>query len=249
MIKIILIIIIVSFVTILFAEVDKDLLSKAKNGNKEAQYEIGKYYHKKQSYQEAYQWYLLAAEQGEVRAQNNLGVLFDDGDFVLQNKQEAVKWYKLAADQGYATAQNNLGVMYAIGEGVEQDDAEAIKWYKLAADQDYAESQYNLGTIYENGDGVAKDIFEAINWYKQATINGHTDAPYQLGLLFFNGDEIKKNISESYYWIMIACHYKDSDVFEAASELKKNIERDLSTQQIESIKIDVQKWIEAHAKK
>jgi len=66
------------------------------------------------------------AEQGNVGAQYNLGVVYADSDNVPQNYAEAVKWFRKAADQGLGVAQHNLGSMCASGEGFNQDYAEAI---------------------------------------------------------------------------------------------------------------------------
>lgn len=73
------------------------------------------------------------AEQGVARAQNNLGVLYENGKGVPQNIEEALKWYRLAAEQGYAGAQNNLGLIYALGRSVPQDPLRAYMWLNLAS--------------------------------------------------------------------------------------------------------------------
>ena len=49
------------------------------------------------------------AEQGDVIAQYNLGVMYATGQGVSQDYQEAVGWYRKAAEQGYAGAQYNSG--------------------------------------------------------------------------------------------------------------------------------------------
>ena len=49
------------------------------------------------------------------RAQNNLGLMYENGLGVPKDYDEAVKWYRLAAAQGDALAQNNLGWMYDNG--------------------------------------------------------------------------------------------------------------------------------------
>ena len=49
---------------------------------------------------EAVKWFRLAADQGDVSAQFNLGVMYGAGEGVPQDDGEAVKWYRLAADQG-----------------------------------------------------------------------------------------------------------------------------------------------------
>ena len=77
-----------------------------------------------------------AADQGNAKAQYNLGVMYDKGTGVAQDYKEAIKWYQKAADQGYASAQYNLGVMYANGDGVIQSDSAAIEYF------------YNAGRSY-----------------------------------------------------------------------------------------------------
>ncbi len=73
------------------------------------------------------------AEQGDAYAQNNLGLMYYEGEGVPQDDKTAVKWYTLAAEQGIADAQNNLGVMYGTGQGVIQDNVYAHMWGNIAA--------------------------------------------------------------------------------------------------------------------
>ena len=115
------------------------------------------------------------AQQGNVKAQNNLGWMYENGRGVAQDYKEAVKWYRKAAMQGYADAQYNLGVRYANGEGVEQDDKEAVMWYRSVIIE-HVKAQYNLGWMYENGRGVVKSIPKAREWYKVAADQGNEDA-------------------------------------------------------------------------
>ncbi len=42
------------------------------------------------------------AELGMAAAQNNLALMYDNGEGVPENDAEAVKWYRKAADQGLA---------------------------------------------------------------------------------------------------------------------------------------------------
>ena len=75
------------------------------------------------------------AERGDARAQFELGLMYSEGEGVLQDHHEAAKWYRLAAEQGFAPAQMSLGLMYIDGRGVSQNILEARKWLRLAADQ------------------------------------------------------------------------------------------------------------------
>lgn len=79
-----------------------------------------------QDYAEALKWYKLAATQGQVEAQGNLGNIYAFGLWVPKDYNEALKWYKFAADQGNAVAQNGPGNMYVNGQGVSRDEKKLL---------------------------------------------------------------------------------------------------------------------------
>ncbi len=81
------------------------------------------------------------AEQGDARAQFNLGAMYLNGWGVLQDYGEALKWYRLAADHGLADAEFILGFLYDIGRGVRQDSVAAAQWYRKAAEHGDAATQ------------------------------------------------------------------------------------------------------------
>jgi TPR repeat protein len=49
-----------------------------------------------QDYKEAAAWYKKAADQGNAKAQYNLGALYERGNGVPQDYVQALKWYSLA---------------------------------------------------------------------------------------------------------------------------------------------------------
>ncbi len=85
------------------------------------------------------------AEQGDAKAQNSLGFMYDNGLGVARDHTKAARWYRKAAEQGYAKAQFGLGAMYYNGRGLAQNYATAARWYRKAAEQGDAKSQHNLG--------------------------------------------------------------------------------------------------------
>ena len=89
-------------------------------------YEVG-------DYATALEEFKPLAEQGDIKAQANLGFMYDIGSGVLKDETEAVKWYRLAAKQGYAQAQCNLGTMYEFGRGVLTDMTSAHMWYNISS--------------------------------------------------------------------------------------------------------------------
>ena len=116
------------------------------------------------------------AEQGNVDAQYNLGLMHDKGQGLMQNSAEALKWYRLAAEKAHGDARLNLGAMYRNGQGVPEDFVKAAKWYRLAAEQGNAIAQDNLGILYYFGDGVLQNNLIAYMWTNLAFENGAPEA-------------------------------------------------------------------------
>ena len=158
----------------------------------------------KGDYATALRLFRKLADQGNARAQSNLGVMYRQGYGVAQNDTEAAKWFRLAADQGIADAQNFLGGMYDLGRGVPKSDTEAVKWYRLAADQGNARAQSNLGASYLMGEGVPQDDTEAVKWYRLAADQGNAAAQSTLGWMYFNGRGVPKSDTEAVKWYRLA---------------------------------------------
>ena len=86
----------------------------AESGNAKEQYTVGaRYFYlgnefDAKYYEEAVKWYTRSAEQGNDKAQWQLGCFYDDGRGVTQDKKEAVKWWTKAAEQGNRDAKSHL---------------------------------------------------------------------------------------------------------------------------------------------
>ena len=111
------------------------------------------------------------AEDGNARAQYNLGWMHANAKGTVQDFKEAIKWYTKSAEQGNVNAQYNLGNLYLRGQGATQNDKLAFSWFIKAAEQGDAPAQYNLGRMYILGKGDDKNFLEARFWIKQALEN------------------------------------------------------------------------------
>ena len=141
-----------------------------------------------------------AANQGDMRAQNLVGIIYGEGIGVPLDHLEAMKWFRKSANQGLANAQCNLGYVYYIGKGVNQDYNEAVKWFRKAAEQGYANAQFYLGVMYENGQGVNQDYNEAEKWYRKAAEQGYANAQFNLGGIYKNGKGVNQDYNEAVKW-------------------------------------------------
>ena len=145
----------------------------------------------------------LRAEQGDVEAQFNLGLMYFHGDGVPKDAGQAASWLRKAAEQGHAEAQYNLGLMYA----KTRDDGEAVLWYRKAAEQGHVDAQYNLGHMYYKGKGIPKDHAQAASWFRKAAEQGDANAQYNLGLMYAKtGDD-----GEAVLWYRKAAEQGDAN--------------------------------------
>lgn len=139
-------------------------------------FEDGLASYKRGDFTAAFSAFKKAAEQGDARAQVDLGYMYYNGQGITQDYQQAAYWMRRAAEQGNAVAQTLLGNMYADGQGVTQDYQQAVFWYRKAAEQGDAGAQTLLGFKYLLGMGVAQDYVEAYKWFNIAGAHGDKDA-------------------------------------------------------------------------
>ena len=107
-------------------------LRAAEGGHVEAQYQVAECYvwgaGVPHDIVESDRWLRLAAENGHMYAQSDLGV------YRLGKSEESVKWLRKAAEQGESSAFDFLGFRLVSGAGVPQDKCEGYAWLRLAVD-------------------------------------------------------------------------------------------------------------------
>ena len=130
-----------------------------------------------------------AAHDGDARAQNFLGTLFEAGRFVSRDFGRAAFWYRKSAEQGDPDGQLNLGRVYRGGLGIERDERRAAYWYRAAAVQGLAPAQFFLGVMYEAGRGVERDPARAWMWFSLAAEQGDEDARFRRNRLAATFDD------------------------------------------------------------
>lgn len=198
------------------------LEKRAEVGDAEAQFTLGNLYENgngvAKDITKAVAWYEKAAttknsnyfdqfdeqpqinERPQVKAQFRLGVIYDAGAGVSQDRSKAAMWYEKAAEQGVAEAQFNLGMLYANGEGIPKDIKKAATWFEKAANQGYAYAQNNLGAMYYAGKGVPKDHKQAAAWYEKAAVQGEAIAQSNLAGMYAKGEGVPKDAVKAAGW-------------------------------------------------
>lgn len=182
----------------------KALQEKAAAGDVDAECGLGKQYEHAlgvpQDNAQAVLWLRKAAEQGNVAAQVELGVVFDN----MQDYAQAFTWYSKAAEQGNARGEYNLGLCYLNGESVPKDSSRALELFRKAADQDDPLGQHELGVMYQDGVGVRQDYAQAADYFRKSAIQGFAESQYGLGFLYLNGNGVPKDEAQATAWMLKA---------------------------------------------
>ncbi len=203
------------------------------------------------------------AKTGDAEAQFTLGALYFLGKDAPRNDAEAAAWFRKAADQGYAPAQHNLAVLYNLGRGVPQNYTMAATWFRKAASQGDSSAQGNLGVMYYYGKGVLQDYAAAAFWFRKAVVQGDTSVPneffpvpvssakYHLGEMYYYGHGAPRDYLAAYMWFALAAAHDESVNLIPSGlspEIRRELERNLTSEQITKAQRLARHWLKAHAK-
>ena len=151
------------------------------------------------------------ADEGHLRAQFGLGVIYEEGGVGIEpDLDKAAAWYREAAEQGLADAQFNLGNLYRTGRGVAKDPRRAVVWYLKAAMQGMPTAQFNLALSYDTGVGAAQNHAVAAKWYRRAARQGDAEAMLGLATLYRQGLGVDRDRGSAMAWYRRAAETGDS---------------------------------------
>jgi TPR repeat protein/uncharacterized caspase-like protein len=148
---------------------------------------------------EALLWYRKAADQGNARAQANVGRLLQ---IAGKDDVEAVAYLRKAAEQDQPLGQYNLAVMFEQGRGgLTKDPAEAMQWCRKSADQGLAQAQFHLANMYLKGKAPSKDDAEGVRWMRKAAEQDYPIALNAMGNFYKDGSRgVAKDDVEATKW-------------------------------------------------
>ncbi len=97
-------------------------------------FEKGQDAYDNEDYNMAATYWIPLAKSGNIEAQTNLAVMYEEGEGVAQDNAKALFWYQKAAKQGDIDSQLLLAMSYCHGDGVAKDLTTCAKWAKMAKD-------------------------------------------------------------------------------------------------------------------
>ena len=143
----------------------------------------------KEDYAEAVDRLALAAKNGHIRAQVDLGTMYVTGTGVQCDPKTAFGYFRMAAEGGNPEAQSYLGRMYLNGDGTEQSDKKAFRWLSEASGKGETDALNCLGYMYHEGRGCDKSLDKSIECFAGAAEGGDPEAPYNAGSAYLEKED------------------------------------------------------------
>jgi TPR repeat protein len=169
----------------------------AKNGNSEAQAQLGSYYMigsygSNIDYKEAFHWLRNASANSSSLGMYYLGVIYDKGyGDVIPDRMRAARYYEINIEKIRKRAKAGdlsrifaLADMYYYGRGVKRDYKAAYKMYEYCVSKAYYPAIQMLGIIHYTGHGGKKDIEAARDLLYKASAKNYPIAMYYLSKVY-----------------------------------------------------------------
>jgi hypothetical protein len=162
-----------------------------------------------------------AATAGDAMAQWQLGLMYESGEGVAQDKAKAFGYFAEIADQHADSAPKGtesdivahsfvkIGDYYKDGlpeAGIPKDEDYSLKLLLHAASYfGDPDAQYRVGEAYLDKDELGDNPVQSARWFSLAAHKGHAPSQAKLGDILFNGASgIKSNPVEGLMWLSVA---------------------------------------------
>lgn len=121
---------------------------------------------------------------GDKNAQNDLALMYYNGNQVAVDYYKALELFKKAADSGLLVAYGNAGSLHLWGKVADASVTKARQWFEEGDRLGDAHSQYYLATMYRDGNGVLKNRQKAKVLFEKGANAGNQNAQYELAVMY-----------------------------------------------------------------
>lgn len=201
--------------------------------------------------QEGYDW-LMIASLGQFRA---VATAFSVFLLRMEKFGLATNLLRRAGADGSVVARTILASMYLNGRGVPKDPLKAAELYRSAAEKGDPKAQLALGSMLLLGnDGITKDISEGMSWVEKSAVSGNFDAQVLMAQANYFGWYHKRDLEKAYMWLVVASprignpRNTDAGALTSAWKAKRELERQLSSDQSRNARRLAEAWIAEHEK-
>jgi TPR repeat protein len=160
--------------------------------------------YQQKNYTVAYAQFQKLSDEGMQKADNMIGVMYEQGYGINKDDNTAIEWYKKGMAFGDPDAMLSLANIYAAGfEDTQPDITKAMSFANLAAAKNCTEAMVFLGRKYADGkQGVAQNMPIALKWLNKACELGDRKAMLAMGAAYLSDEPgLTKDEQKGIYWI------------------------------------------------
>lgn len=183
----------------------------AEQGNKYAQYRLGKLYLNgtetiEKDIDQALYWLWRAEAQNNEYAQYTLGNLYLDGEIVEKDQEKSEELLQKSAEQGNPYAAYRYGCLL---RDEYEANSEALSWIQKAADRDHPSALYTLCQLNMKDNFAVS--FGYLNRLERLDRTENSHIAYYLGKLYLMDENRLKNVSKAISYLQEAAE-QDNDM-------------------------------------
>jgi hypothetical protein len=173
-----------------------------------------------------------AAAAGEPLALWRLGLMYENGEGVAQDRVKAFGFFSRIADDNADTPPRSIEAdivaqsFVKVGEYYQQGlpgagiqaNSDIAHGFLLHAASYFgdADAQYRVGMLYLDENELGRNPLQSARWLSLAARKGHVVAQAALGDLLFNGDGIEAQPVEGLMWLAVAQSHSYGTPYEAS---------------------------------
>jgi hypothetical protein len=191
---------------------------------------------KQQHFPEAFALFGKAADQGDAKAQFEVGRMYAAGRGVEKNCDMAMNWLSKSANQQSTLAQGALASIYFNGDTcAAKDYAKAKMWAQKASDQDDPVSQGLLGMIHLYGYAGKSDYKAAMSLFLKSVGHQYSDPDdaarfeqtlkpgylFYIGAMYEGGLGVPKDNDKAIAWYQKASELGNSNANDKLVKLQE----------------------------
>lgn len=168
-----------------------ELTQLAEAGNSNAQGVLSAKLRDRNDFEGAKFWATKAADQGDGRGMNVLGILYLQGQAGFQRSPvQAFEWFQKASKAGCARGYFNLGVRYREGDGCHKSLTRGFECFLKSAELGLAPGCFEVGLCYCLGRGTNVSMQEGVRWLKEAANHGSRGGRVVLATIYATGNPV-----------------------------------------------------------
>lgn len=174
----------------------------------------------------AVQLFERGAEDGSALSQNRLGLLYLQGELVLQDYERAGELLCGAAEEKEVNALFNCALLQLEGRGVEQSNESAIEKLKMAADKEHVGAMNLLAQAYLSGELVEKNVDSGVSLLQKTASFGNPVGLYSLGQAYVLGIGVDSDLEKAHAYFNLAAARQHPEALQARQMLEQQLAPD-----------------------